>query len=266
MGPALKALSASLAKPSLRGQLEKCFDESPFDASAAPSSFPRSSLATMENTGGSSSQSALGLQVPKTDIFSELPSDIIAKLVSSHCGVRPTFSYDESNFSNSVFVLQQSKEGKTSWKLRKEALDEIDAAIRSSSGLLETGPSQMKQLVDLTRALRDRLSDTQINLKPLAARIVGALLSAVDKACQAKLGRLVYTQLINAAMNDIKKPMRDASLETLRAGITTSSLDVGGLNELALEGLVSALVVEVNDSSVRVSVTTVAFMVLEIHL
>ena len=54
-------------------------------------------------------------------------------------------------------------------------------------------------------------------------------------------------------MNDIKKPMRDASLEAIRAGITASSLDGGGLNDLALEGLVSALVTEVNDSSVRVS-------------
>lgn len=55
-------------------------------------------------------------------------------------------------------------------------------------------------------------------------------------------------------MNDIKKPKRDASLEAIRAGITTSSLDVGGLNVLALEGLVSALVDEANDSSVRVRV------------
>lgn len=131
-------------------------------------------------------------------------------------------------------------------------MDDVDAAIKGSSGLLETGPAQMKDLVELTRALRDRLSDTQINLRPVAARTVGALLSAVEKSCQAKLGRLVYSQLISAAMNDIKKPMRDASLEAIRAGITTSSLDVGGLNELALEGVVSALVAEVNDSSVRV--------------
>ena len=45
----------------------------------------------------------------------------------------------------------------------------------------------MKQLVELTRALRDRLSDTQINLRPIAARVVGALLSAVEKKLSSKI-------------------------------------------------------------------------------
>jgi len=135
--------------------------------------------------------------------------------------------------------------------MRKEALGDTEAALKRCSGLLETSPPKMKQLLELTRALRERLSDTQINLKPLAARIVGALLGAVDKTAQAKLGKIVYGSLINAAMNDIKKPMRDACLEALRSGITSSSLDGGGLNDEALEALVTCLVGEVNESSVR---------------
>jgi hypothetical protein len=136
--------------------------------------------------------------------------------------------------------------------MRKEAMDEIEAALKSCSGLIETTPPQMKQLAELTRALRDRLTDTQINLRPTAARLAGSLLSVVEKGCQAKLGKLVFAPLINAAMNDIKKPMRDASLAAIRTGITASSLDGGDLNELALESLVSALVAEVNESSIRV--------------
>jgi hypothetical protein len=136
--------------------------------------------------------------------------------------------------------------------MRKEAMDEVNTALNSCSGLLETTPSQMNQLAELIRTLRDRLNDTQINLRPTAACISGLLLSVVDKSCQAKLGKLVFSQLINAAMNDIKKPMRDASLAAIRTGITASSLDGGGLNELALEALVSALVAEVNETSIRV--------------
>jgi hypothetical protein len=42
-------------------------------------------------------------------------------------------------------------------------------------------------------------------------------------------------------------------LEAIRAGFTSSSLDGGDLNEEALEVLVIALVGEVNESAVRVS-------------
>ena len=150
---------------------------------------------------------------------------------------------------------QGSKEGKTAWKIRKQALEEIEAGLKGCSGLIETDPSRIKALVELTRGLRDRLSDTQINLRPIAARIVGSLLSAVDRSCQAKLGKLVFASLINAAMNDIKKPFRDASLAAIRAGIMTSELDGGGLNELSLENFVGALVVEVNESATRVRPT-----------
>lgn len=131
-------------------------------------------------------------------------------------------------------------------------MDEIEVALNSCSGLLETTPPQMKQLADLTRCLRDRLTDTQINLRPTAARIVGSLLAAVDKSSQAKLGRIVLAPLINSAMNDIKKPMRDSSLTAIRTSITASSLDGGGFNELALEAFVCALVAEVNEAAIRV--------------
>jgi hypothetical protein len=146
-----------------------------------------------------------------------------------------------------------SKEGKTVWKMRKEALDEIEAVLKGCNGLLDTSPAQMKQLSDLTRGLRDRLTDLQINLRPCAARLVGSLLSSVDKVSQAKLGKLVLPSLINEAMNDIKKPMRDAALEAIRTSITASQLDGGGLNVLALEALVAALVSEVNEAAIRVS-------------
>jgi hypothetical protein len=137
--------------------------------------------------------------------------------------------------------------------MRKEALDEIDAVLKGCSGLLDTTAAQMKQLADLTRGLRDRLTDLQINLRPAAARLVGALLSSVDKISQAKLGKLVLPTLINEAMNDIKKPMRDASLDAIRTSITASQLDGGGLNLLSLEALVGALVSEVNEAAIRVS-------------
>jgi hypothetical protein len=152
----------------------------------------------------------------------------------------------------SVF-WQVSKEGKTAWKVRKEALDEVEMALKRVTGLVNASGSNLKHVIDLTRALRDRLSDTQINLKPVAARAIAGLLSMVDKTTQAKLGRIVFAPLINAAMNDIKKPMRDAALEALRSGTTASELLGGGINEEALEPFIAALVGEVTEASARVS-------------
>jgi hypothetical protein len=129
----------------------------------------------------------------------------------------------------------------------------VEKALKQCSGLLDTSSPKLNELVELTRAVRDRLADTQINLKPSAARTVGLLLSSVDKAAQAKLGKLVFGPLINAAMNDIKKPMREASLDAIRTGTTASSLDGGDLNVEALEALVIAFIGEVNETSVRVS-------------
>jgi hypothetical protein len=150
-----------------------------------------------------------------------------------------------------------SKEGKTAWKVRKEALDEVEMTLKRVTGLVNVSGSHSKNVVDLTRALRDRLSDTQINLKPVAARTIAALLSVVDKSTQAKLGRIVYAPLINAAMNDIKKPMRDAALEALRSGTMASELLGGGINEEALEPFIVALVGEVTEASARVSWTAI---------
>lgn len=124
--------------------------------------------------------------------------------------------------------------------------------MKNCSGLIETNPSQRKKLTELSRAVRDRLSDTQINLKPVAARTLGRLLSLVDKSTQAKLGKLIYGPLIAGAMNDIKKPMREACLEALQIGTSAPSIEGGKLNEEALESLVSALVSEVNETSTRV--------------
>jgi hypothetical protein len=137
--------------------------------------------------------------------------------------------------------------------MRKEALDEVDVAIKGCSGLIDTSSARMKALVELLRALRDRLSDTQINLKPIAARVIGSLLSLVDQRDQPKLGKLVYAPLINCVMNDIKKPMRDASLEALRQATARSSLDGGGVNTESLEGFITSLVGEVSEKSIRVS-------------
>ena len=84
IGPHLKALSLSFVKdPRLKTQLQKCFDDNPYDPSSLSKVWPKDSLAYQQNVGAARSQHArLAIDAPKTNIFSLLPSDIVARLVS----------------------------------------------------------------------------------------------------------------------------------------------------------------------------------------
>jgi len=129
-------------------------------------------------------------------------------------------------------------------------MEEVEAAMKRSSGILDT--NKLRPLVDLLRALRERLSDSQSNLKPIAARLIGSILSATDATSQAKLGKVVYGPLINSAMNDTRKIMHDACIEALGAGTSLSNLDGGGPNVLSLEPFIVGLAGQLEESDLKV--------------
>lgn len=132
-------------------------------------------------------------------------------------------------------------------------MDDVEDALKKSSGLIISTDS-LKPLVDLLRALRERLSDSQSNLKPVAARIIGSILGSVDSASQAKLGRIAFAPLVGAVCNDNRKPMREASLEAIRVGTTASSVEGGEPNSSSLECLMVAVVGELGESEFKVCV------------
>ena len=82
--------------------------------------------------------------------------------------------------------------------------------------------------------------------------MIGCLFAVMDKSTQAKLGKIVFAPLINATMTDIKKPMRDASLEALRQATTIASIEGGGLNEEVLDSFANAFAGEINDTAIKV--------------
>lgn len=136
--------------------------------------------------------------------------------------------------------------------MRKQALDDVEAAVGKSNGLIST--DAMKPLVELLRVLRERLSDSQSNLKPVAARTIGSILGSVDSVSQAKLGKIAFAPLVSAVMNDNRKPMREASLEAIRKGTTASSVEGCGPNSASLESLMVAVVGELSESEFKVCV------------
>lgn len=132
-------------------------------------------------------------------------------------------------------------------------MEEVEAALEHCAGLLDT--NKLRPLVELLRALRDRLSDSQSNLKPVAARLMGVILSVVDGPSQAKLGKAAYGPLINCAMNDTRKVMHDACMEALGVGTSLPKVEGGGTNVQALEPFVLGLVGEMDESDFKVSLS-----------
>ena len=100
----------------------------------------------------------------------------------------------------------------------------------------------------------DRLSDSQSNLKPVAARLIGVIMSATDATSQAKLGKVVYGSLINSAMNDSRAVMHDACMEALKLGTSLPQAEGGGTNVQALEPFLIGLVGELDESDFKVRI------------
>ena len=150
-------------------------------------------------------------------------------------------------------LIQGTKDGKDAWKKRKAALEEVRGACDDFQGLISTSPDCMSGLIELMRSLKDRLEDSQSNLKPIAAKIIGTILNSVDNNSQAKLGKIVYGQLIHAVLSDNKKVSRDAAIEALEQGTSQSTFSGGGVNPAAMEPLIVDFVTLVRDSDYKVS-------------
>lgn len=83
IGPKLKALSMSLAKNAeAKVALENCFNESAYNPSSLPSTWPRQSIVRSICDEAAGNAGSLVLDLPKTDLFSLLPSDIMNRMVS----------------------------------------------------------------------------------------------------------------------------------------------------------------------------------------
>jgi len=153
--------------------------------------------------------------------------------------------------SSPCFFHKCSNDGKDAWKKRKAALDEIEATCSKYNGLISTDPDAMPGLLELIRALKSRMKDSQSNLKPIAARDISLVLNSVDSPSQVKLGRIAYGPLIYASLTDNKKIVRDASLDALLKGTMVSDMNGGGVNGEVAEALMSAFSSEVEDTDFK---------------
>ena len=235
LGSALQSLVKSKdIQSSTMSLLDKAFSDHPHDANAQ--SVERKmkcitlGLASKNSSHQGSSQSTssiLSISIPTTDLMASLKSDCLSRLTTT--------------------------EGKTAWKLRKEAMEEVNSSLSKCCGLISTEGKAILSLKELFIALRSRLNDSQSNLKPIASTLIGSLLNCVDDEAQAKLGKIVFPALVNAAMNDMKKTMRDAAVSALSMGTERSQQNGGGTNLLTTECFILCLETELTDAALKSS-------------
>jgi len=235
LGPPFEAFVKSKdMQTSIMAIVEKAMKDRPFDPNAKDVNrkIKCVTLLTSGNTVSSAKENSAGsdgstsfLSLPKMDLIDSLGNDILNQIVLT--------------------------EGKNSWKQRKEAMDNVIARLSKCSGMLSTDHKAFNSLKELIAAIRSRLNDSQSNLKPLAARAIGSILSHTDEQSQAKIGKAVFPSLVNAAMNDTKKTMRDAAISSLTSGIKRNKLDGGGTNLLSLDVFIASMESELSDAALK---------------
>ena len=209
--------------------LEKTFSDNPHDTTALKmerkmkcTTLPSEASNSPHQTLSQSRMSSI-LSVPSIDLVGSLKNDCLTRI--------------------------NTTEGKKSWKLRKEAMEEVQTSLSKCGGLIATEGKALSTLKQLFVALRARLNDSQSNLKPISATLIGQLLNHIDNNTQAKLGKTVYPALINAATNDMKKTMRDAALTSISIG--TERPKQGGTNPSSIECFILCLESELSDAALK---------------
>lgn len=82
IGPALKALVLALVKQQVvKDQLQKCFEDNPFDPTLTSMNWSRSSIIGRIAKRDGVVETDVALEIPTLDLMTVLPTDIFVKLV-----------------------------------------------------------------------------------------------------------------------------------------------------------------------------------------
>ncbi len=100
--------------------------------------------------------------------------------------------------------------GKDAWKGRKAAIEDIIAACKASGQHIEAN----RAAADVVKGLKERLSDSQSNLKPLAASAIAEVMVSLPTDAAPKFCRLFHEALLGC-ISDNKKLMREAAISAL---------------------------------------------------
>jgi cytoskeleton-associated protein 5 len=216
VGPPFASLVfAEDLKPQLRTMIEAEFEKVGYDPTAMKNT------ARQVKDGEEAAPAESGSLIPRQDLMNLVGRDIVQRL--------------------------NNNDGKNAWQTRKAAIEDVIAAAERASHYLEAS----KSLAEVLKALRGRLSDSQSNLKPMAAGAIAHLVNSVDAASVPKLLRLVGEGLMGG-VSDNKKQMRDAAVEAIEKCVTID----GAMNTAAVDVLLPALATALANPNGRLELLT----------
>ncbi len=127
--------------------------------------------------------------------------------------------YLEKNLFNELNCI----EGKDSWQIRKAALDKILDACNKSGHFLEFN----KTASETIKHLKQRLSDTQSNLKPLATQVLAHFISSFPADKAAKCVKAIGSSILSG-LSENKKAMRDSTVAALEIIVSLNGQKIDG--------------------------------------
>lgn len=170
-------------KPALKVLLEAEFTKVGYDPAASKKSkIVKEGEVEISEEGG----------IPRCDITSILDKNIITEL----------------NFTDS----------KTSWQNRKIALESIISSCENSGYFIEAN----KGTSEILKAVKNRINDTQANLKPIAVTAIGKIIASLAPESGCKYLRVVSSDLIGG-LADNKNAMRNATIAAMQMAVTLNA-------------------------------------------
>lgn len=188
-------------KPALKSMIEAEFQRVGYDPNAA-------SKASRAVKGEGAAQSSTGGVIPRVDLNSALDKNILTELTSTE----GKNSWQVSHYFIVKYFITSPFFMFVIYQNRKVAIEAIIQVCERSGHFIEFNATSR----EIVKALKDRLNDTQANLKPLGAVAIGHLLSSFDTDNVCKVLRAVVGDPLVAGVSDNKKVMRDACISSLQ--------------------------------------------------
>ncbi len=186
-GPPLRLMLPGGLNASIQSALDAEFNKIGFDQSSTTALKPaRETKAGVEtpNSGGGGKGGGNGFEIPRKDIASVLQGGYLKTLGLT--------------------------KGKDAWKVRKAVIEDIIAACKASGQHIEAN----RAAAGVIKGLKERLSDSQSNLKPLAASAIAKVMVSLPTDAAPKFCRLFHEALLGC-VSDNKKLMREAAISAL---------------------------------------------------
>lgn len=229
MGPRLLALGVigDDMKPQVKSLLETEFAKSSFDPAVLskmvfvrrikpPTLQSAADARATEASGAASGTPSKAVaaapssdEFPRIDVLSMLSAAGAAAASKDGAGAGPIV------ITSANVVAELNNVGdKTSWQNRKAAIEALVQACDKSGHYIEYG--RASPLEPVLKGLRTRItSDTNSNLKPLAATALGVLVASMDVADAARCMRS-YSDALLSGLSDNNKRLRENAINVLQ--------------------------------------------------